>query len=71
MSRVEEYLGFDICRRKILEDKKALESMKDGLMVEERFYRYSVDDFCVIRVKVVLKAGSNDCVWKLKKDTGI
>ena len=48
--------GFDVLRMEILLDKDALESMRDGFMVDGRFRGYGIDDLCVIQLRVAIKA---------------
>ncbi len=43
-------------RMEILLDKDALESMRDGFMVDGRFRGYGIDDLCVIQLRVAIKA---------------
>jgi SAM-dependent methyltransferase len=50
-----EGLGFDVCRHETQEDEEALEIMRNGFMVDERFRGYSVDDLCVTGLRVALK----------------
>lgn len=48
-------VGFDVCRKKVQEDKEARRSMEDGFMIDEKFRGYSVDDLCATGLRVTLK----------------
>ena len=50
-----EELGFDICRKKVQEDEEAKESMRKGVVLDERFRDYSVDDLCITGLRVALR----------------
>ena len=52
-----EELGFDVCRKEVQEDEDALEIMRNGFVIDEKFRHYSVDDLCVTGLRVTLKAG--------------
>ncbi len=64
--RASDYLalfkkaGLDICRLEIQEDYDALEIMKNGFVVDEKFRDYSVDDLCGQLLKTALKAEGKD-----------
>ena len=49
--------GFDVCRFETKEDEEALEAMRNGFVVDEKFRGYNVNDLCVTGFRVALKAG--------------
>jgi hypothetical protein len=55
-------VGFDVCRKKVQEDKGARESMGNGFMVDGKFRGYSVYDLCVTGFRVALKAEEKEGV---------
>lgn len=59
--RASDYLalfgeaGFDVCRHETQEDNEAVQSLKDGFLVDETFRHYSINNLCTTQLRVALK----------------